>query len=141
MAAATAVALTALLIWQWGAEAGLAGVLERYLPAEAYYSVTLVVLAVAIFLLARALVRPGGWLGVLSARGPALAGRRLGDSTLGVFAIHLLVLQAVLRMPGIGGAPAAASVAELLARCATVFVVSYLISLLAARVPYVRRVF
>ena len=103
LAAAVAVGLTAHADLAVGTEAGLGGVLERYLPAEAYYSVTLVVLAVAIFLLARALVRPGGWLGVLSARGPALAGRRLGDSTLGVFAIHLLVLQAVLRMPVIGG--------------------------------------
>ena len=141
LAASAAIALTILLAWQWGKQAGVAGVIERYLPAEAYYSFTLVTLALAVFLLARALVRPGGWLGALCRPGPALAGRRLGGSTLGVFAVHLLVLQAVLRMPAIGGESAATSVAQLLARCLTVFAVAYLISLLAARVPYLRRVF
>ena len=141
LTALLAVGLTIMLIWQWGRTSGVGGVLERYNPAEAYYSVTLVVLAVAMFLLARALVRPDGRLGVLAGHRAALAGRRLGDSTLGVFAVHLLVLQVVLRLPVIGGAPAADSVLELVARCLVVFVVSYLISLLAARIPVARRVF
>jgi hypothetical protein len=55
--------------------------------------------------------------------------------------VHLLVLEAVLATPVIGGADAAGSVSELLARCVVVFVVSYLIALLAARIPGVRRVF
>jgi surface polysaccharide O-acyltransferase-like enzyme len=141
LAAAAAIGCSVLLVWQWGQSTGAGGVLERYLPAEAYYSPTLILLAISVFLLARALIRPGGLLGVLSRRGPALAGRRLGDSTLGVFAVHLLVLQAVLHLPVIGGDDAASSFVQLLARCVTVFVVAYLIALVASRLPLVRRVF
>jgi hypothetical protein len=130
-----------LLIWQWGRSAGLGGALERYLPAEAYYSPTVIVIAISVFLLAQGLIRPSGPLSALCRPAPALAGRRLGDSTLGVFAVHLLVLEVVLRLPLIGGDRAAESVGELLARCLMVFVVAYLIALLANRVPVLRRLF
>ena len=141
LAAATALGGTGMLIWQWEKGQGAVGLLERFVPAEAYYSPTLIAITIAVFLCARALIRPRGLLRVLCRRGPALAGRRLGDSTLGVFAVHLLVLEAVFSLPVVGGAPAASTVSELLARCAIVFGVSYLIALLAARVPGVRRVF
>jgi surface polysaccharide O-acyltransferase-like enzyme len=141
LAASTAVGGTILLVWQWEKDAGAVGLFERFVPAESYYSPTLVAVTVAVYLCGRALIRPDGLLAVLCRRGPATAGRRLGDSTLGVFAVHLLVLEAVLAMPVIGGADAAGSVSELLARCVFVFVVSYLIALVAARIPGVRRVF
>jgi surface polysaccharide O-acyltransferase-like enzyme len=136
-----AVGGSVLLIWQWGRSAGLGGALERYLPAEAYYSPTVIVIAISVFLLAQGLIRPSGPLSALCRPAPALAGRRLGDSTLGVFAVHLLVLEVVLRLPLIGGDRAAESVGELLARCLMVFVVAYLIALLANRVPVLRRLF
>ncbi len=141
LAAGTAVGGSVLLIWQWGQTAGLGGILERYLPAEAYYSPPMVLIAVSVFLTAQGLIRPDGPLRALCRRAPAIAGRRLGDATLGVFAVHLLVLQAVLALPVIGGTKAAGSVPELLARCVVVFGVAYLVSLVAARLPYVRRVF
>jgi surface polysaccharide O-acyltransferase-like enzyme len=141
LSATASVGLSALLAWQWREDGGPVGVLERFVPAEAYYTPTLIAIAMAVFLSARALVRPGGLLGVLARPVPARVGRGLGDATLGVFAVHLLVLEAILRMPLVGGEDAAGSVPELLARCVLVFVASYLISLLARRVPVVRKVF
>lgn len=141
LAAVGAVGGSALLTWQWGRDTGVGGLLERFVPAEAYYSPTLIVVALSVFLLARATIQPRGLLRGLSRPTPARVGRGLGDATLGVFAVHLLVLEAVLASPVIGGEKAAGSVAELLARCVVVFVVSYVISLVARRVPVVRRVF
>lgn len=139
--AAMIVAGSALLSWQWGKTDGAAGIFERFVPAESYQSVTAVLVAVSVFLLAQGTIRPGGLLSGLCHRGPALAGRSLGDATLGVFAVHLLVFEAVLRLPGIGGPTNAGSVTELVARCLFVLVGAYLVSLVATRVPLVRRVF
>lgn len=132
---------TGLLIWHWDRSHGFAGLLERFLPAEAYYSPTVVVIAVCVFLCARALIRPRGALQVLCGRGLSHAGRKLGDSTLGVFVVHLLVLQFVLNLPFIGGDRAAASVPQLLARYVAVFFGAYLLSLLGNRLPVLRRLF
>ena len=130
-----------LLSWQWGQTEGIGGRLERSMPAEAYYSPALIVIAISVFLLARALVRPGGLLNVLARPRLTRIGRRLGDATLGVFAVHLLVIKLMYELPKVGGDQAAGSVAQLLARCAFVFVIAYLVSLTAARIPIIRRVF
>jgi hypothetical protein len=58
-----------------------------------------------------------------------------------VFAVHLLVLEGVLRLPLVGGDGAADSVAQLLERCGLVLVLAYVVSLFASRIPVVRRVF
>lgn len=141
LAAAAALGGSVLLSWQWGQTEGIGGRLEHYMPAEAYYSPVLIVIAISVFLVARALVRPDGLLKVLARPGPTRIGRRLGGATLGVFAVHLLVLQLMYELPKVGGDQAAGSVAQLLARCVFVFVVAYLISLTAARIPLIRRVF
>lgn len=137
---ALAVAGCALLAWQWRQPSGVGATLERYLPAESYYSPVVLVVTVAVFLVARGLVRRDGLLRYLSQGGPARIGRRLGDATLGVFAAHLLVLEVVLRLPVIGGDRGADSVGQLVARCAVVLLGAYVFSLLAARVPGLRRV-
>ena len=141
LAAVAAVGGSVLLSWQWGQTEGIGGRLERSMPAEAYYSPALIVIAISVFLLARALVRPGGLLNVLARPRLTRIGRRLGDATLGVFAVHLLVLKLMYELPKVGGDQAAGSVAQLLARCAFVFVIAYLVSLTAARIPIIRRVF
>lgn len=141
LAAAAALAGSVLLSWQWGQTQGFGGRLERYMPAEAYYSPILIVIAISVFLLARALVRPGGLLKRLTGPRPTRIGRRLGDATLGVFAVHLLVIKLMYELPKVGGDQAAGSVAQLLARCAFVFVIAYVVSLTAARIPIIRRVF
>lgn len=131
---------SALLSWQWRRRTGLAGVLEHQLPAASYYSPVLVLIAIAIFLIARSVIRPDGLLGALCRPGPAQVARRLGDTTLGVFGVHLLILKLVLALPWLGGANAADSVVQLVGRCLAVFLIAYLLVLVGARVPLLRRV-
>jgi hypothetical protein len=137
--AGTACSLSALLVWQWGRQGGFGGLLERFVPAEAYYSPVTVVLAVAVFLTARGLVRPAGFLAPLARGRLARIGRKLGDATLGVFAVHLLVLEVAERMPFIGGEAGALQPDELLARFGFVLAGAYAFSLTCARLPYLRR--
>ena len=141
LTSALVVAGFALLAWQWRRPDGLGRLLERYLPAESYYSPVLVVIVISVFLTARAIIRPDGLLGGLCRRSPYRLARHLGDATLGVFGVHLLVLEGVLRLPKVGGARAAVSVPELLVRCALILFIAYLVSLIARRIPLVRRVF
>lgn len=140
LAGLVAAAGSAVLGWQWRRTTGLAGTLERYQPAESYYSLTVLAVALAVFLLGRSLIRPDGPLRRLTAPGPARVGRRLGDATLGVFASHLLVLEVVLRLPWVGGTRWADSVPQLVVRILAVFVGAYLVALLGSRLPWVRRV-
>jgi surface polysaccharide O-acyltransferase-like enzyme len=135
-----AVGASAVLAWQWRRDAGVGGALERFMPAESYYSPLVLVVAVCLFLVARGLVRNGGLLASLARGSLARVGRRLGDATLGVYGVHLLVLEVVLRLPHIGGERGASSVGQLLARCAVVLVAAYAFSLAARRVPLLRRV-
>ena len=141
LAAGVAVGGSLLLCWQWANPSGLAQTAEKYSPSESYYSLTVLLVAVSVYLLARALIRPDGLLRGLSRRGTARLGRRLGDATLGVFAVHLLVLDAVVALPGVGGGATADSASELVARCVLIFLGAYAISLLGARVPVLRRLF
>lgn len=141
LAAVAGVVVTgiAVLAWQWRRPTGLGQTLERYQPAESYYSVSVLAVAVGVFLLGRSLVRPGGGLRALCRPKVAVVGRRLGDATLGVFASHLLVLEVVMRLPVVGG-PAATSVPALFARILLVLLGAYLIALVGRQVPLVRRV-
>ena len=141
LAAGTVLAASVLLSWQWRQTDGIGGWLERYLPAEAYFSPTLIVFATSVFLVARAVARPGGLFKFLCRPRPTMIGRRLGDATLGVFAVHLLVLELMYRLPILGGERAADSAELLAGRCLFVFVVAYLISLICSRIPGIRRVF
>ncbi|KGN40903.1 hypothetical protein [Knoellia aerolata] len=65
-------------------------------------------------------------------------GRKLGDATLGVFALHLTVLYVVLELPWIGGTAVSPTGAEMLARVLVVFVATYAVVLVLRRVPVVR---
>ncbi|MDO9380917.1 MAG: acyltransferase family protein [Nocardioidaceae bacterium] len=141
LTALVTVAGSALLVWQWARVDGLAGTIERYAPAEEYYGPVVAAVAISIFVLGRSTIRPGGLLDVLCSPTLARVGYRLGGVTLGVFAVHLLVRQAVLELPGIGGELVATSVGQLLARFAVVLVLSFALALAASRIPVVRRVF
>jgi hypothetical protein len=129
----------ALLTWQWGNVDGIGGRLEHYMPAEAYYTPTVMVVAVSVFLVARAMIRPGGLLRWLAKGWPAKVGTALGSATLGVFVVHLLVFRWVLQLIWIGGPQASDSIGQLVARCAAVLVVAFTISLTLARIPLLRR--
>ena len=104
-----------------------------------YYSLGVLVYAVLVFLVAQAMVRPGGLLAALCRPGPARVGRMLGAATLGVFALHLAVLYVSYDLPVVGGTPAASTVLELVGRTGGVLVVTYLIVLVMRQIPWVRR--
>lgn len=106
-----------------------------------YYGVSVQLYAVLVFLVAHSLIRHDGVLSVLTRTGPARLGRTLGDATLGVFALHIAVLTIVVQeVPVIGGDWAATSSEQMVARVATVIVVTYAIVLVLRRVPGVRRI-
>lgn len=133
------VAGCAWVVWQWRGTSGLAGVLEHYQPAESYFHPAVAVSACAALYLARWVVRPGGIGGWFARPLASRVGRVLGSATLGVFAVHQLVLAVVERAPVIGGGAVADSVGELMARCAVVLIGSYLLALISGRLPAMRR--
>lgn len=128
------------VVWQWRQPDGWGAVLEHYQPAESYFHPAVAVSACAAMYLARWLVRPRA-VGALFA-GPRMArvGRELGAATLGVFAVHQLVLYVVERLPVLGGGAVAQSAPQLAARCVVVFLGAYVIALVGSRLPVVRRV-
>lgn len=138
-AAATVVAVSALLCWQWRNPGHWSGRWELYAPGDSYQTPQVLVLAVTVYLLAGSLAQPGRLLGALTGTRAAALGRRLGDATLGVFVTHLLVLEWVLRWPVVGGQRYATSVPQLLAQCVSVVVVTYVLVLVGRQVPGLRR--
>lgn len=138
-AVATAtVALWLLLSWQWRNPAA-PELLDRIAPVS-YYGAGVGLYAVGVLLLGRALLAPDGVLRVTTAPRAAALGRRLGDATLGVFGLHLLVLAGLDAVGLLGGDDPATSAAQLLARVLVVLLVSYGLVLLLRRVPVVRAV-
>ncbi|WP_158564276.1 acyltransferase [Jiangella anatolica] len=137
--AVAAVGLGAMTIWQWNNEAA-PDWLQDISPVT-YYGLGVHLYSIAVFLLAQALIRPGALLGVLARPRPAALGRLLGDATLGVFALHLAVLGVIVDERWIGDDVAAASVLQLLLRIGAVLALTYVIVLVARRVPVLRRVF
>ncbi|WP_040155456.1 acyltransferase [Mobilicoccus massiliensis] len=131
---------SAWVVWQWRQPAGVGAVLEHYQPAESYFHPAVAVAACSAMYLSRWIIRPGA-AGALFAR-PRMArlGRAFGAATLGVFAVHQLVLYVVERMPWLGGGAVASTPEQLVARCVVVFVGAYAAALIGGRIPGVRRV-
>ncbi|MCO7274290.1 acyltransferase [Cellulosimicrobium cellulans] len=140
LAAATvgAVGIGLLQWWLW--ENPAAPELVRLLLPTTYYGFQVQLYAVLVYLVVKSVVRPGGALGTLARPRVAATGRVLGDATLGVFVLHLMVWNLMLSLPVVGGDEAAGSVPQMLGRVAFVLVVTYAIVLLLRRVPVVRRV-
>lgn len=130
----------AWVVWQWKQPSGVGAVLEHYQPAESYFHPAVAVSACAAMYLARWIVRPGAVGGVLARPRTAVLGRTLGSATLGVFAVHQLVLVLVERAPWLGGGPVAESPGQLAVRCVVVVAGAYAVALMGARIPGVRRV-
>ncbi len=129
--------LTAVLPWQWKNPEGWTW-WATYVPAS-YYSLSVALQAIGIYLVFQALIRPGGLLGFLTGPRIARIARSLGDATLGVFALHLTVLLAVREWGGLGSEPASDRASFMLARLAVVIVVTYVLVLVLRKVPVVRR--
>lgn len=132
------VALGLGLSWQWRNPAAPPW-LQHAAPIS-YYGLTVHIYSVMVFLLVRSLVRADGPLRMLARPRPAALGRKLGDATLGVFALHIAFVPVVIDLPLIGGESAAASWEQLLARVAVVLVLSFAVVLPLRRVPVIRRV-
>lgn len=130
--------LAAVTIWQYGA--GEAAPAWLALVVGGYESLAGQTFAVGTFLVIRAAVRPGGLLRGLTTPGSARWGRRLGDLTLGVFAVHIAVLELSYRVPGLAGDPVAQGMVELIGRTVVVVVASYVVAFGMSRVPGVRAV-
>ena len=132
VAAAVGTAATIEIIWQYGRAPDLPA-LQRLLPVSRLGPVV-AVLAICVFLLA---VGAGARITLA----PRVAGllRTLSDASFGVFLVHLLILQ-VLRQT-VPAVLRADSLAVVGAVYVVVLVLSFAVSLAAARVRFVRAVF
>ena len=82
---------------------------------------------------------PTQWARVTPSPRVTLVLKRLSDASFGVFLVHLLILEiGRLTIPAVA---AASSFWVLLPTFVATLLVSFLVSLVAARVPYVRAVF
>lgn len=135
-AVVVAAGLVVLIIWQWRNPAA-PDWLHTIAPVN-YYGPTVTLLTVLVFLVGQAARRRHGPVGGLGRRGFGRLVEELGGATLGIFALHLAVLQLVIEWEWLG--PAATSAALLLVRYAVVLALTVAIVLPLRRVPYVRAV-
>lgn len=135
-AVALTVTLMGLLTWQWKNPEAPEW-LDLWFPAS-YYGLTVAVLSCLVLLLAQTLVRPGGIGGVLTTPAVMRMATPVGAATLGIFALHFLVL-AIATRTGVLGAPETAWPIVLL-RFLIVATVTTAVVLALRRVPIVRTV-
>lgn len=134
--AGLAVALMALLTWQWKNPAAPEW-LDLWFPAT-YYGLTVAVLSCLILLLAQMLIRPGGIGGVLTGPRVMRVASPVGAATLGIFALHFLILTAGTMTGILGAAETAWPI--LLLRFTIVSTATTVVVLVLRRVPIVRAV-
>src|SRR5699024_12584902 len=106
--------------------------------SDLYYSPTVAVLSCLVVLLAQTFVRPGGVAGMLTGPRVMRLAQPVAAATLGIFAMHYLVLITGVRL-GVLGEPLT-SWPVLLARFVIVSMVTTVLVLVLRRVPVVRRV-
>lgn len=135
-AAAAVVTLMALLTWQWRNPVAPEW-LEQWAGAH-YYGPTVAVLSVLVVLLAQTTIAPGGALQVLGRPEVLRAVQPVATATMGIFALHYLVLLVVIDT-GVLGAPVAPW-PLLLLRATVVGAVTTAMVLVLRRVPLVRAV-
>ncbi|WP_122263088.1 acyltransferase [Ornithinimicrobium cerasi] len=131
-----AVGLSALLTWQWRNE-DAPGWLEQWSGAH-YYSLTVAVLSVLVLLLAQTLLRPDGALRALTRPSLLRAVDAVAGASMGIFAMHYLVLLVGIDTGWLGEPVSTWPV--LLVRFAVVSVVTTALVLVLRRVPVVRQV-
>ncbi|WP_010146097.1 acyltransferase [Serinicoccus profundi] len=133
---ALVLALAVLLTWQWK-NPGAPAWLQDWAGAH-YYSPTVALLSVSVYLLAQTLVRSGGALAVLTSSRVMALVDPVGRATLGIFAVHFLVLL-VVTDTGVLGEPVS-SWPLLVLRFLVVAAMTTGLVLLLRRVPVVRAV-
>lgn len=128
--------LVTQISWQWR-NPSAPGWLEQWLGAH-YYSLPVAALSVLVLLLAQSLVRPGGALAALTALGVMRIVDPLASATMGIFALHYLVLLVGLDARLLG--EPVASWPVLLLRFVVVATVTTALVLVLRRVPVLRSV-
>ncbi|MEV6487789.1 acyltransferase family protein [Actinoplanes sp. NPDC051633] len=119
-------------VWQFGHPTALG-------PLAAFVPVTRLGPVVAVAALCFFLVAVGVGARVTPSPRVTLVLKRLSDASFGVFLVHLLILEiGRLTIPAVA---AASSFWVLLPTYVATLLVSFLVSLVAARIPYVRAVF
>lgn len=136
VAAVAALALMAEVIWQWRNDAA-PDWLQDWAKVS-YYSLPVGLLSVLVFVFAQSAIRPGGLLGGLTSPGVMRWVEPIGAATMGIFGLHFLVI--VIGNDHEWFGPAATTWPLLLARIATVAVLTTAVVLLLRRVPVVNRV-
>jgi surface polysaccharide O-acyltransferase-like enzyme len=131
-----ALGLVVEIVWQWRNPAA-PDWLHAIAPVN-YYGPTVTLLTVLVFLVGQAGQRRRGAVGEPRRRGVRRPMDELGAATLGIFALHLAVLQLTIEWEWFG--PAATSAQLLLLRYAVVLAITVAIVLPLRRVPYVRAV-
>jgi len=131
-AIAAAIGLAGLCLWQYGHQ-GQAGLLNVVSPVG-YLSLTVMMLAVAVFLAAKS---------IFSRITPAPAtGRMLvtiSGASFGVFLVHLLIFEVIrLNVPAVFDGK---SLVAAFASYAATLVLSFAVAVLASRIPFLRNIF
>jgi len=134
VALAVFVVADVLVIWHYGV--GIRNPVISVLLGGLYQGLPVAASAIALFVIGRSVIHPDARL----ARPHfAIPMRRLGDLTLGVFVIHLVVLRYGWKIPGLGYAQDKVDLGRSLVLFLIVLVVSFLICAVIARIPVARR--
>lgn len=136
VAAAATTALVVLIVWQWRNPAA-PDWLQTIAPVN-YYGPTVTLLTVLVFLVGRAALPRHGSRQRPTRATPRRVVNELGAATLGIFALHLAILQLMIEWESFG--PAATAAPLLLLRYAAVLALTIAIVLPLRRVPYIRAV-
>jgi surface polysaccharide O-acyltransferase-like enzyme len=115
-----------------------APLVAKALYPASYYSLGVHVFAVLVFVVVRGLVEQTSRKSATVHNDRGL--RLLADATLGVFAMHLITIEIVFAMPGLGGDSIASSAAQLVARIAAVTVLTFTVVVALRRLPMLRQV-
>lgn len=106
---------------------------------NSYYSLTTVTATVCCYLTVRSTVREGGLLAVLARPGVVKWVNPISLASLGIYAIHIAVIWVFVTYRVFG--PHLTSGVNLVLRLVAVTVVSIVVTLVARKIPYLRRLF
>ena len=123
----------AAVVWNYTSGAGSAA---SALFGGGYQGLPVAAAAISLFLMARTVLHPTSAL-ALSPSTPVM--RRLGELTLGVFVVHLVIMLYAFHLPGLAAPTASRSLAATLILWAVVLTASFVASELLARIPILRR--
>jgi surface polysaccharide O-acyltransferase-like enzyme len=123
----------AVVLWNYTTSPGFA---VAALSGGGYQGLPVATAAISLFLIARTLLHPTSWLALSSSTAPI---RRLGELTLGVFIVHLVVMLYAERLPGRSASTASRSITATLVLWAVVLAGSFVLCELVARIPVLRR--